>query len=115
MIDDIKSKEFQDIPSYIEHILKNFNQIYKAGDSERIIQGEKAKGLTPLDLELEKDTINEYYTVFTIYPRRRANKNDTLILDTRPANISAEKYITTRHLFHCYGHARYLYHVFSHG
>ena len=47
-IDDIKSKEFQDIPSYIEHILKNFNQIYKAGDSERIIQGEKAKGLTPL-------------------------------------------------------------------
>lgn len=67
------------------------------------------------DLKLEKDTINEYYTVVTIYPRRRANKNDTLILDTRPANISAEKSITTRRFFHCYGRARYLYHVFSHG
>ena len=92
-LEEIKSKGFENIPNYIEHILKNFNQIYKGKDSDRIIlycKGEKSKGLMPLDLELEKSTNDEYYTVVTAYPRRRANKNDTLILDTRPTNVSAD-------------------------
>lgn len=89
-VDNIKARGFQNIPDYVDHILKNFNQIYKATDDDNRItlycKGDESKGLMPLDLDLGKD----YYTIVTAYPRRRANKNEALILDTRPTNVPAD-------------------------
>ena len=41
----------------------------------------------PIDLELEQRDGN-YYTIVSAYPRRRANKHETLLVDTRPTNVS---------------------------
>jgi len=76
-INEIQSKGFENIPKYVTHILKNFNQIYKSNEKEnRIIlycKGDESKGLIPIDLELQKSD-DEYYTIVTAYPRRRVKK-----------------------------------------
>ena len=90
-LQSIKDRGFKSIPQYVEHVLKNFNQVYKArGGENRIIlycKGDESKGFMPLDLELEKRE-DDFYNVITAYPRRRANKNETLLIDTRPTNVS---------------------------
>ena len=92
-LNDIKNKGFENIPSYVEHILKNFNQIYKSGQEEnRIIlycKGDQSKGLMPLDLELEKGADN-FYTIISAYPRRRVKKEETLLVDVRPTNTPTD-------------------------
>ena len=95
-INEIRNKGFDSIPAYVKHILKNFNQIYQANDEKgkpiknRIIlycKGDQSKGFMPIDLELEQRDGN-YYTIVSAYPRRRANKHETLLVDTRPTNVS---------------------------
>ncbi|MBQ6004817.1 MAG: transglycosylase SLT domain-containing protein, partial [Selenomonadaceae bacterium] len=90
-LQSIKDRGFENIPQYVEHVLKNFNQVYKADKEEnRIIlycKGDTSKGFMPLDLEFEKREDN-FYNIITAYPRRRANKRETLLIDTRPTNAS---------------------------
>ncbi len=92
-INEIQSRGFKNIPEYVIHILKNFNQIYKSNAKKnRIIlycKGDFSKGLMPIDLELEKGD-DDYYTIVTAYPRRRVKKEDTLLVDTRPTNVSTD-------------------------
>ena len=82
---------FENVPQYVEHVLKNFNQVYKANEEDnRIIlycKGENSKGFMPLDLELEQGE-DDFYSIITAYPRRKANKKETLLIDTRPTNVS---------------------------
>ena len=92
-IDEIQSRGFKNIPSYVEHILKNFNQIYKSSQEEnRIIlycKGDQSKGLMPIDLELEKGEDN-FYTVVTAYPRRKPKGGDKLLVDVHPTNTPTD-------------------------
>lgn len=98
---EMKSKGFTNVYAFVDHVLKNFNQVYiqqSANKPNRFVlycKGDDSKGFMPIDLELKKDT-KGYYTIVSAMPHKEKIKG-TLIYDgsSRPSTATTNSLLSS--------------------
>lgn len=97
----MQSKGFKNVYEFIDHVLKNFNQVYSQQTEKKpnrfvlYCKDDKSKGFMPIDLELKKDT-NGYYTIVSAMPHNAKIKG-TLIYDgsSRPSTVTTDSLLSS--------------------
>ena len=97
----MQSKGFKNVYEFIDHVLKNFNQVYSQQTEKKpnrfvlYCKDDKSKGFMPIDLELKKD-INGYYTTVSAMPHKAKIKG-TLIYDgsSRPSTATTDSLLSS--------------------
>lgn len=97
----MQSKGFKNVYEFIDHVLKNFNQVYSQQTEKKpnrfvlYCKDDKSKGFMPIDLELKKDT-NGYYTIVSAMPHK-AKINGTLVYDgsSRPSTATTDSLLSS--------------------
>lgn len=97
----MQSKGFNDVYEFIDHVLKNFNQVYSQQTEKKpnrfvlYCKDDKSKGFMPIDLELKKDT-DGYYTIVSAMPHKAKIKG-TLVYDgsSRPSTATTDSLLSS--------------------
>lgn len=97
----MQSKGFNDVYKFIDHVLKNFNQVYSQQTEKKpnrfvlYCKDDKSKGFMPIDLELKKDT-DGYYTIVSAMPHKAKIKG-TLVYDgsSRPSTATTDSLLSS--------------------
>ncbi len=97
----MQSKGFKNVYEFIDHVLKNFNQVYSQQTEKKpnrfvlYCKDDKSKGFMPIDLELKKDT-NGYYTIVSAMPHKAKIKG-TLVYDgsSRPSTATTDSLLSS--------------------
>ena len=97
----MQSKGFKNVYEFIDHVLKNFNQVYSQQTEKKpnrfvlYCKDDKSKGFMPIDLELKKDT-DGYYTIVSAMPHKAKIKG-TLVYDgsSRPSTATTDSLLSS--------------------
>lgn len=97
----MQAKGFKNVYEFIDHVLKNFNQVYSQQTEKKpnrfvlYCKDDKSKGFMPIDLELKKDT-NGYYTIVSAMPHKAKIKG-TLVYDgsSRPSTATTDSLLSS--------------------
>lgn len=99
--EQMQSKGFNNVYEFIDHVLKNFNQVYSQQTEKKpnrfvlYCKDDKSKGFMPVDLELKKGT-DGYYTIVSAMPHKAKIKG-TLIYDgsSRPSTVTTDSLLSS--------------------
>ncbi len=99
--EQMQSKGFNNVYEFIDHVLKNLNQVYSQQTEKKpnrfvlYCKDDKSKGFMPVDLELKKAT-DGYYTIVSAMPHKAKIKG-TLIYDgsSRPSTVTTDSLLSS--------------------